>query len=98
MKLTITVTALLLNEIFPRFGAPLEQIMDHEYSNEPYSKSPLNDFIDFSRVAKLSEGENENWDLVLNQSLATIIFSINGSNKFSYYTLFGQDVVIPIIF
>lgn len=48
-------------------------------------------------LAKLSEGENENWDLVLNQSLTTIRFSINRSNKFSpYYTLFGQNVVIPI--
>ena len=48
-------------------------------------------------LAKLVEGENENWDLYLTQALVAVRFSICETTKFSpYYMLFGCDVVLSV--
>lgn len=48
-------------------------------------------------LTKLSEREIENWDLFLNQALASARFSINETSRFSpYYMVFGRDAVLPI--
>lgn len=46
---------------------------------------------------KLSEGENENWDLFLNQGLAAARFSIHETSRCSpYYMVINRDVELSM--
>lgn len=48
-------------------------------------------------LAKLSEGENEKWDLFLYQALAIPRFSINETRRYSSYCMvLGRDVMLSI--
>ena len=90
------VSDIILSEIFPRYGAAEQLVMDNDSENvnkvmretyNPQSNTKVERFYKTLAdvLAKLAEHNRVNWDLFLTQILAAVRFSVNKTTKFSPY-------------
>ena len=120
-KTAETVADLIIEQIFPRFGCPLQIVSDNGTENvnkvvretlaklkidhvlrsvyHPQSNAKVERFhITLHDIlTKMVAGDQQAWDLCLNQTLAAIRFNVSESSKFSpFYLLYNRDVVLPV--
>ena len=110
-KTADTVAHLLIEEIFPRFGCPLQIVTDNGTENVNKVVKDTMQSLNIHHVltsvyhpqsnAKVERFHRTLHDVLskkyLNQALAAIRFSISVSSKFSpFFLLYNRDVVLPV--
>ena len=116
-KTADTVTNLLIEEIYPRYGCPLQIVTEnvinvmretleslniHHVLTSVYHPQSNAKVERFHRtlhdvLSKKLAGDQQYWDVYLNQALAAIRFNISVSSKFSpFFLLYSWDVVLPV--
>ena len=113
-KTADTVANLLIEEIYPRYGCPLQIVIDNKTENvnnviretleslnihhvltSVYHPQSNAKFERFHRtlhdvLSKKLAGNQQYWDVYLNEALAAIRFNINVSSKFSPFSCYTK--------
>ena len=120
-KTADTVANLLIEEICPKYGCPLQIVTNNGTENvnnviretleslnihhvltsvyHPQSNAKVERFHRTLHdvLSKKLAGNQQYWDVYLNQALATIRFNISVSSKISpFCLLYNRDVVLPV--